>query len=75
MPFLRQAASASQLEQLKNETDFSAIQKENARKELVTKDDLRETELRLKYSLLKWQLGIAAALAAIMAKGFGWLGF
>lgn len=45
------------------------------RRELATKADLRETELRLKYSLLKWQFGLAFALAAIMAKGFGWLGF
>lgn len=44
---------------------------ENSRKELTTKLDLKEVELRL----LKWQLGIGLALAAIMAKGFGWLGF
>ena len=44
--------------------------------------DLRETELRLqkeieqvKYDLLKWQIAGWVALAAIMAKGFGWLGF
>ena len=62
--------------------DFSAIQEENARKELATKGDLRETELRLQKEikdaemrLLKWQWGIALALAAIMAKGFGWIGF
>ena len=62
--------------------DFSQIQEENARKELATKGDLREAELRLqkeieeaKNSLLKWQLGVVLALAAIMAKGFGWLGF
>lgn len=43
---------------------------------------LRETELRLqneiektRYSLLKWQIGGWLALAAIMAKGFHWLGF
>lgn len=68
---------------------FSSVQEENIKKELATKGDfsdikseiaeinarLRETELRLKYSLLKWQFGIAFALAAIMAKGFGWLGF
>ena len=50
---------------------------------------LRETELRLEkeieqtkkkiaqvqYSMLKWQIGIGVGLAAIMAKGFGWLGF
>ena len=44
---------------------------EDSRKELTTKLDLKEVELRL----LKWQLGIGLALAAIMAKGFGWLGF
>lgn len=44
---------------------------EDSRKELATKLDLKEVELRL----LKWQLGIGLALAVIMAKGFGWLGF
>lgn len=38
---------------------------------LNLKKEIRELELRL----LKWQFGIAFALAAIMAKGFGWLGF
>lgn len=33
--------------------------------------ETRTAEMRL----LKWQWGIALALAAIMAKGFGWLGF
>lgn len=28
-----------------------------------------------KFDLLKWQIGIGIALVAIMAKGFGWLGF
>lgn len=32
------------------------------------------SELR-KNCRLKWQLGIGLALAVIMAKGFGWLGF
>ena len=58
---------------------------ETSRKELATKGDvqdvrleiekvrkeIRETELRL----IKWQLGGWVALAAIMARGFGWLGF
>ena len=66
---------------------------ESSRRELATKGDVRETELRLqaeieriraelktdiekvKYDLLKWQIGGWLALAAIMAKGFGWLGF
>lgn len=55
---------------------------ESSRRELATKSDVREAELRLqasiekvKYDLLKWQIGGWLALAAIMAKGFGWLGF
>lgn len=43
---------------------------------------IRESELRLqkeiekiKYDLLKWQIGGFIAMAAIMAKGFHWLGF
>ena len=44
--------------------------------------EIKETEARLrtdmekvKYALLKWQIGGWLALAAIMAKGFGWIGF
>ena len=55
---------------------------ESSRRELATKSDVREAELRLqasiekvKYDVLKWQIGGWLALAAIMAKGFGWLGF
>ena len=44
---------------------------EASRRDLATKSDLRELELRL----LKWQLGIGLAIIVIMAKGFGWLGF
>lgn len=62
--------------------DFTSCQEENLRRELATKGDLRETEARLQKKmreielrLLKWQFGIAFALAAIMAKGFDWLAF
>ena len=59
---------------------------EASRREITTKGDLRETELRLQgeirateLRLLKWQIGIMltgfGGLVAIMAKGFGWLGF
>ena len=41
--------------------------------------ELKTDIATVKYDLLKWQIGIALAgfggLAAIMAKGFGWLGF
>lgn len=44
--------------------------------------EIKETELRLhkeinntKYALLRWQIAGWLGLGAIMAKGFGWLGF
>ena len=50
---------------LKEDIQDVRLEIEKVRKEI------RETELRL----IKWQLGGWVALAAIMAKGFGWLGF
>ena len=47
-------------------------------KELATRADIQDVRLEIekgRSELLKWQLGIGLALAAIMAKGFGWLGF
>ena len=38
-------------------------------------EKVRAEVLKVKYDLLKWQMAIGFALAAIMAKGFGWLGF
>ncbi len=56
---------------------------QDARAEL--KQDIQDVRLeiekvradveKVKYDLLKWQIGGWLALAAIMAKGFGWLGF
>ena len=56
---------------------------ESSRKELAMKGDVQEVRLekvraeiqQVKYDLLKWQIAGWVALAAIMAKGFGWLGF
>ena len=58
---------------------------EASRRELATKGDVQDVRLeiekvraeveKVKYDLLKWQIGGWLALAAIMAKGFGWLGF
>ena len=51
---------------------------EASRRELATKGDMQDVRLeveKVKYDLLKWQIGGWLALAAIMAKGFGWLGF
>ena len=76
-------------------TQAAALQKaldkydEASRKDLATKGDIQDVRLEMKsmeMRLLKWQLGIAAALgsftlagfgtlAVVMAKGFGWLGF
>ncbi len=61
--------------------DLSGVQLEiqNVRLEVekvrADVEKVRAEVERVKYDLLKWQLGIALALAAIMAKGFGWLGF
>lgn len=51
---------------------------------LELKQDLQDARLeiekvraeveKVKYDLLKWQIGGWLALAAIMAKGFGWIG-
>ena len=55
-----------------------AIDEMVAAKELATRGDIQDMRLeieKVRSELLKWQLGIGLALAAIMAKGFGWLGF
>ncbi|MBD5608213.1 MAG: DUF1640 domain-containing protein [Desulfovibrio sp.] len=53
--------------------DFSAIQEENNRKELATKGDLRETELRLqkeietgKHEIIKWLVGLFVTQMALL---------
>ena len=60
------------------------VEIEKVRADLKTDIEKIRAELKtdiatVKYDLLKWQIGIALAgfggLAAIMAKGFGWLGF
>ena len=62
---------------------------EASRRELATKGDIQDVRLEMKameMRLLKWQIGLAVSivsfmlagfggLAAVMAKGFGWLGF
>ena len=58
---------------------------EIGRKDSATKGDIQDVRLEIEkvraeiknteLRLLKWQFGIGLALAAIMAKGFGWLGF
>ena len=51
---------------------------EASRRGLATKGDIQDVRLEMKsmeMRLLKWQIGLALAIIAIMAKGFGWLGF
>ena len=49
---------------------------ERVRAELKTDIEKVRAEVQQnKYDLLKWQIAGWVALAAIMAKGFGWLGF
>ena len=51
---------------------------ESSRRELVTRSDIQDIRLEMKsmeLRLLKWQIGLTLAIIAVMAKGFGWLGF
>ena len=108
--------TGKKLEKAFTEEQFNALVEVLDKREdkAVTKEDLRETELRMQVDLekvrsetekvrmeiketearlkveieslrvemkaselrlLKWQIGGWLALAAIMAKGFGWIGF
>ena len=58
-----------EIEKVRAEVEKVRAEVEKIRAEVKT--DIKALELRL----LKWQFGIGLALAAIMAKGFGWLGF
>ena len=52
------------------------VEMEKIRAELKTDMEKVRTDVeRVKYDLLKWQIGSLVALAAIMARGFGWRGF
>ena len=54
------------------------LQKESRELDLKVQaeiEKIRAEVLKVKYDLLKWQIAIGFALVAVMAKGFGWLGF
>lgn len=79
-----QAQGIRELVEAQSAAMNAAFEKYDAerRNELATKADLRETELRLqkeiakiKSDMLKWGIAGWLSLAAIMAKGFHWLGF
>ena len=69
--------------QLKTEIEKVRAETEKVRLEVRETEARLRTEIekvrgeveKVKYDLLKWQIGGWLALAAIMAKGFGWLGF
>ncbi|MDM8216949.1 DUF1640 domain-containing protein [Desulfovibrio piger] len=52
------------------------VEIEKVRADLKTDiEKIRAEAEKNKYDLLKWQIGIGLGLVAVMAKGFGWLGF
>ena len=72
------AYDASRMQDLATKGDVQEVRLEIEK----VRSDMREMEARLQKEmreseirLLKWQIGGWVALAAIMAKGFGWLGF
>ena len=58
-----------EIEKVRAEVEKVRAEVEKVRAELKT--DIE----KVKYDLLKWQIAGWVALAAIMAKGFGWIGF
>ena len=58
-----------EIEKVRAEVEKVRAEVEKVRAEL--KIDIE----KVKYDLLKWQIAGWVALAAIMAKGFGWMGF
>lgn len=58
------------------ETEKVRAETEKVRTELKTDiERIRGEVQRVKYDLLKWQIAGWVALAGIMARGFGWIGF
>ena len=65
-----------EIEKVRGETEKVRAETEKVRGEVKEIEARLRTEIeKVKYDLLKWQFAIAFALAAIMAKGFGWIGF
>lgn len=65
-----------EIERVRAETEKVRAEVEKVRADLkVDIEKVRAEVEKNKFDLLKWQIGIGIALVAIMAKGFGWLGF
>ena len=64
------------IENTRVEVEKVRAEVEKVRADLKTDiEKIRADAEKNKFDLLKWQIGIGIALVAIMAKGFGWLGF
>ncbi len=73
-------ATKGDVQDVRLEVEKVRAEVEKVRAELKTDIEKVRAELKtdvekVKFDLLKWQFCIGIALAVIMAKGFGWLGF
>ena len=69
-----------EIERVRAEVEKVRAETEKVRADLKVDIEKVRAELKtdiatVKYDLLKWQIGIGLGLVAVMAKGFGWLGF
>ena len=65
-----------EIERVRAEVEKVRAETEKVRADLkVDIEKVRAEAEKNKYDLLKWQIGIGLGLVAVMAKGFGWLGF
>ena len=66
----------AETEKVRGETEKIRLEVKETEARLKTEiEKVRGEVEKVKYDLLKWQIGGWIALAAIMAKGFGWIGF
>ena len=71
-----EAQLRTEIEKVRAETEKVRLEVRETEARLRTEiEKVRGEVEKVKYDLLKWQIGGWLALAAIMAKGFGWLGF
>ena len=71
-----EAQLRTEIEKVRAETEKVRLEVRETEARLRTEIEKVRGEIeKVKYDLLKWQIGGWIALAAIMAKGFGWLGF
>lgn len=76
LPKETEAQLKTEIEKVRAETEKVRLEVRETEARLRTEiEKVRGEVEKVKYDLLKWQIGGWLALAAIMAKGFGWLGF